>query len=185
MRKSLIPAISAVLIIMFTAPGLSCNSESSVIADIEDKEWMLESHGESGALKAILAGTEVSLTFDSSQGKIRGNAGCNSYFGQYTIDDSELSIGQIAQTEMYCMEPQGVMEQEQDYLGSLQTAKGFQITDGKLRIDCGNKALIFAKQIKFGPVAQLVRAVDSSKWCVHIERYEMNGMNSGKPSGLN
>jgi len=33
-----------------------------------------------------------------------------------------------------------------------------------------------------GPVAQLVRAGDSSqKWCVRVERYEMNGMNSGKP----
>jgi len=33
----------------------------------------------------------------------------------------------------------------------------------------------------FGPVAQLVRAGDSSQWCVHGESHEMNGMNSGKP----
>jgi len=32
-----------------------------------------------------------------------------------------------------------------------------------------------------GPIAQLVRAGDSSKWCVYIEKYRMNGMNSGKP----
>jgi len=35
--------------------------------------------------------------------------------------------------------------------------------------------------VRFGPVAQLVRAGDSSTWCAHTERYEMNGMNSGKP----
>ena len=33
----------------------------------------------------------------------------------------------------------------------------------------------------FGPVAQLVRAGDSSNGAFIIERYEMNGMNSGKP----
>lgn len=33
-----------------------------------------------------------------------------------------------------------------------------------------------------GPVAQSVRAGDSSLWCAHVERHEMNGMNSGKPS---
>jgi len=35
-----------------------------------------------------------------------------------------------------------------------------------------------------GPVAQLVRAGDSSKWCAHVERHGMNGMNSGKPYQL-
>jgi hypothetical protein len=38
-----------------------------------------------------------------------------------------------------------------------------------------------ARMHDFGPVAQLVRAGDSSKWCVHAERHELNGMNSGKP----
>jgi hypothetical protein len=35
-----------------------------------------------------------------------------------------------------------------------------------------------------GPVAQLVRAGDSSKRCVRVARREMNGMNSGKPSRM-
>ncbi len=41
----------------------------------------------------------------------------------------------------------------------------------------------FEKLLEYalGPVAQLVRAGDSSVWCVHAERREMNGMNSGKP----
>ena len=33
----------------------------------------------------------------------------------------------------------------------------------------------------FGPIAQLVRAVDSSKGAPGFERARMNGMNSGKP----
>ena len=53
---------------------------------------------------------------------------------------------------------------------------------GKQREILSSKYLkIIVKIARHGPVAQLVRAGDSSKRCVHIERYEMNGMNSGKP----
>jgi heat shock protein HslJ/predicted secreted protein len=134
----------AVLTAMSATLSLSCKSEKSPQTDnIENQEWVLESRGEPDKLQAVLAGTEITLTFDSPEDEVRGSAGCNSYFGDYTINGNKLSIGQVGHTEMYCMDPQGIMEQEQEYLSALQSAKGFQLTDGKLNIECDNKVLIF------------------------------------------
>ncbi len=112
---------------------------------IEDIDWILESYGEQGNLQSPIAGTQITATFDSAEGQVRGSAGCNSYFGDYQIND-KLSIPVLANTEMYCLEPEGVMEQEYQYLRTLQSAESYQIQDGKLQINCGEQALIYTAQ---------------------------------------
>lgn len=112
---------------------------------IEDVEWVLKSYGPTSSL-APVPGAEITLTFNSSEDEVRGNAGCNSYVGPYTLSDNELSIGQLARTEMYCIEPPGVMEQEARYLDILQDAESFHVTEGKLQINCGEEMLIFVQQ---------------------------------------
>ncbi len=109
---------------------------------LEDKKWVLESYGEQGNLQAVLEGTEITAIFDSSQGQVQGTAGCNTYFADYMVNNN-LSILQIAYTEMYCLEPEGVMEQEQEYLKILQSAESYEIEGGRLRITCGAEVLVF------------------------------------------
>jgi heat shock protein HslJ len=41
------------------------------------------------------------------------------------------------------MEPEGVMEQEQEYLTVLQLAESYEIDGDELRINCGSQVLIF------------------------------------------
>ena len=111
---------------------------------LEDTKWVLQSYGEPGNLKDVLTDTEITAEFVSSEGTVKGSAGCNSYFGSYEIDGSKLSIpGPIGATEMYCAAPEGVMEQEQDYLAVLQLAESYEIDDDELRIHCGSQVLIF------------------------------------------
>ena len=43
---------------------------------------------------------------------------------------------------MYCAEPEGVMELEQDYLANLQLAESYEIDGDELRIHCGSQVLI-------------------------------------------
>jgi len=76
--------------------------------------------------------------FDSAEHEVSGSAGCNSYFGDYEVDGSSLSIPLIGNTEMYCMEPEGVMDQEEQYLQSLRLAESYEVKDGKLRITCSD-----------------------------------------------
>ncbi|MBS3770815.1 MAG: META domain-containing protein [Bacteroidales bacterium] len=55
-------------------------------------------------------------------------------------------IGQMAATEMYCIEPEDVMEQESKYLDILKDAETFDMTDSKLHVNCGEKMLVFVQQ---------------------------------------
>jgi heat shock protein HslJ len=43
-------------------------------------------------------------------------------------------VGPVANTEMYCMEPEGVMDQEMDYLATLATAATYEIDRDTLTI---------------------------------------------------
>jgi heat shock protein HslJ len=120
-------------------------AETPTTGDLEDTKWILESYGEPGSLQSLIAGTEITATFYSAEGEVRGSAGCNSYFGEYQTN-GKLSIPVLAQTEMYCMEPEGVMEQEYEYLRTLSSAESFQIQDGKLQINCGEKILVYTEE---------------------------------------
>ncbi len=110
---------------------------------LEDIMWLLESYGEQGDLQAVLEGTEITAIFDSAEGQVTGSAGCNSYFARYEASGNELSILELAWTEMGCLEPQGILEQETQYLQALQSAESYKIEDGKLQITSGNQVLIF------------------------------------------
>jgi heat shock protein HslJ len=111
---------------------------------LEDTVWVLQSYGAPGNLKDIITGTEITAEFVSSEGTVKGSAGCNSYFGSYEIEGSQLLIpGPIGATEMYCAEPEGVMDQEQEYLAALQLSENYEINDDELTVHCGNQVLIF------------------------------------------
>ena len=144
--------LKSILILLFvifaTLLSLSaCNQVAEDTITIEDTTWFLESYGEQGNLKAVLADTEITAKFESAEGQVKGSAGCNSYFGDYQIDNNTLSFSMMAHTEMYCMDPEGVMEQETEYLRLLSKAKSYEISEGKLRITAGSEILIFnAKQ---------------------------------------
>ncbi|MFC1874276.1 DUF4382 domain-containing protein [Chloroflexota bacterium] len=116
---------------------------------LEDTKWILQSYGETGNLTDVLSGTEVTAEFVSSEGTVKGSAGCNSYFGSYEVEGSQLSIpGPIGATEMYCAEPEGVMDQEQEYLAALQLAESYEIDGDELRINCGNQVLVFSLELE-------------------------------------
>jgi predicted secreted protein len=44
---------------------------------------------------------------------------------------------------MYRLDPEGVMEQEEYYLKTLQSAENYRLEDGKLQISSGNQVLTF------------------------------------------
>ncbi len=133
-----------VMLLLSSMIGLaSCSYGSS----IEDTDWVLQSYGEFGNLKDVLTDTRITAEFVSSEGTVEGSAGCNSYSGSYEVKDSQLSIpGPIAATEMYCMEPEGVMEQERQYLEILQAAKSYSVEDGELQINCGGQVLVYTTE---------------------------------------
>ena len=69
------------------------------------------------------------MAFDD-EGKVTGSAGCNRYFGAYSVDGDSISFGHLAATQMMC--PPEQMEQESRFLEVLGRAERFEESGGAL-----------------------------------------------------
>ncbi len=105
-------------------------------------EWRLTEFGPEGAEAAPVAGSTITLAFDTG-GKLSGSGGCNSYGGDYQADSSMLAIGAVAATLRACADA-GVTEQEQRYLAALETVQDYEITETELTLSYDGGTLRFA-----------------------------------------
>ena len=141
-RTSMLLTLTAVAAIALAA----CAAQEPAPA-LAGRTWVLQSYGQQDDPQDVIEGTEVTATFDSGEGEVTGSAGCNSYFGSYELKGSELSIGPLASTEMWCESPQGVMDQEMAYLAALGAAETAEVEDAELCILCsGGQVLLFNAQ---------------------------------------
>jgi heat shock protein HslJ len=83
-------------------------------------ELVLRSSPDSAAAIPMIPNTTITAKFDGKQ--VAGNAGCNDYNATYEKNGEQLKVGPITTTRKACGEPEGVMEQETDYLSMLQKA---------------------------------------------------------------
>jgi heat shock protein HslJ len=87
---------------------------------------------------------ESSITLRFQDGRMEGSSGCNTYGGDYTLgDDGAFQAGPIEVTEMACLDPQGVMDQEDNYLRILQMANKLVREEDELTIEGGGDTLEF------------------------------------------
>jgi len=90
----------------------------------------------------LLLGTTIDLILEG--GAARGSAGCNSYGAAYSRAGSSMSLDTIAMTEMACLQPAGMMEQESHYLELLTAVRGYRIYGDHLWLETGDgQALVF------------------------------------------
>jgi len=111
---------------------------------LESTSWELEAYGDASGPESLISGTRITLAFDRQLTGASGSAGCNSYGASIQAEDPHINFSQIYQTEMYCLDPPGIMDQENSYLGLLAVAKTYSLDADKLTIYCDNaKVLIF------------------------------------------
>lgn len=116
-------------------------------APLTGTEWTLESYSLDGeAVSSVIAGTTVTATF-SSEGKVTGNAGCNSYGSDYLLDGAKITIEPPISTKMYCGEPEGLMEQENTYLNLLAGVSSHRVEGNRLVLtnEAGTDLLTFVQ----------------------------------------
>ena len=130
--RLLLMALAAIAVL--TACG------GSGAATLQDTAWELESLGGND----LIPGTTITLKFEGEQKS--GSAGCNQYGGGYQASADSLSFGDTFATEMACMEPESVMDQEIAYLTALGTAATYQVAGDRLEVydDAGTQILVFA-----------------------------------------
>jgi heat shock protein HslJ len=96
--------------------------------------WLLNSYNNGkGGMQSVILDTEITADF-SEEGTMSGSAGCNQYNASFEAADGTITIGVAASTEMACMDPEGLMEQELQYLAVLQNAATYTIQDDRLEI---------------------------------------------------
>jgi len=116
-------------IIIFTIVLNACSfSLSSSQDNLDGSVWILTAINNDTAI----IGNPPTLEFEGDI--VSGNAGCNSYGGSYQVRGETISFGPLARTELYCMESEGVMDQEQIYLEILESAQRFELVESVLII---------------------------------------------------
>jgi heat shock protein HslJ len=124
---------------------VGCGSSPAGGPSLDGTQWVLVTLGG----EAMVPDTAPSAEFSADQ--ISGSAGCNSYFGTYEVSGGELSMSDLANTEMWCMEPEGVMDQEQAFLAALASVASYRLADERLELLDGTGGVILIFEPKPAP----------------------------------
>ncbi len=92
------------------------------------------------AVVSLVADTQITAIF-AEDGTLSGTAGCNNYSTTYEVDGDSITIAMGASTMMFCGEPEGVMDQEAQYLAALETAATYTVAGDKLELRTADGAL--------------------------------------------
>lgn len=112
---------------------------------LENTAWELEAYGDASGPAALIPGSRITLAFDQGLTGASGSAGCNSYGAGILVEGSRITFSQIYHTEMFCLDPPGIMDQENSYLGLLAAAKTYSLDTNKLTLYCDNVKILTFK----------------------------------------
>lgn len=118
-------------------------SPNETISNLYIHEWRLVSLSGKKAAKGE-SGHQLSLMFDNEFNKVSGYAGCNRFFGTFTIEQNNIQVSSLGMTRKFCAKKS---ELEASYTRALQQATQYVIEDNNLVLsDKQNKVIaVFSK----------------------------------------
>lgn len=132
--------ISAVLLLLSLVSAGCAGLDRQPAPDLKHTSWTLLSY----AGEPLLPGTVMTAVFEDNQ--VQGTAGCNHYSGSYRLRGNQLTVENLAWTGMACLDPAGIMEQEQQIMKIFATAVQAQREGVRLIITTrAEEILIFEK----------------------------------------
>jgi heat shock protein HslJ len=117
--------------------------EGGKATTLEGTPWQVRAYfsEEKQATVPVIPDTEITAVFELA-GDLTGSAGCNTYTAPYEGSENRVNIGPAAITEMACLEPDGIMAQESQYLAALEMSTTFQIVDNAMQLTTDDGALV-------------------------------------------
>lgn len=116
--------------------------DTALPTNLPGTAWsLLEYSDDTGSIVPVLPGTSTTADFDDG-GILSGSAGCNSYSGSYDVAAKLINIESVSMTEMYCAEPEGIMDQESQYLASLSRAAAYIIVGEAMALLSEDESLV-------------------------------------------
>lgn len=102
-------------------------------AGLESTNWQATgiNNGKGGVVSTATTPLSTALF---AEGQLSGTGGCNQFTATYEIEGDQITIGPAAATRMFCEQPEGVMDQEQQYFEALGRARTFSLTPEKLEL---------------------------------------------------
>ena len=73
-------------------------------------------NGEGGVVSSASTGQATAVFSD---GTVSGTGGCNRFNASYEVKGERISIGPAAATRKFCQQPEGIMDQEQQFFAAL------------------------------------------------------------------
>lgn len=123
------------VIILTACHHKSVPSQGNNNATLENTHWKLTSLS---TMPRGLPALQKEVFLQMKDGKANGHAGCNSYFGSYTINNTTIHFTGIGSTKMFCQ--QG-MDVENNLFASLNTADNYRISGNQLELLKGSEVL--------------------------------------------
>ena len=119
--------------------GVNQNKNMSVNNEIKitDTKWVLETL-EGQKINSLQNGKEVSFTLNTVENRVSGFAGCNNFFGIYTLEEgNRIRFSTMGATRMAC--PEGAFN-ENKYLEIFNLADNYTINGDRLELNIGRRA---------------------------------------------
>ena len=127
---------------LYDADGNAIARFGAISQALEGSSWEVIGYNNGkGGVVSVIIDTEITANF-GEDGQLTGNASCNNYFASYETEGEEITIGPAGSTMMACQEPEGIMEQEQQYLAALETAATYTITGLAMEMRTSEGALV-------------------------------------------
>jgi heat shock protein HslJ len=139
MKRILLFILTTILGLLITAgcsilPGKGSNQ-------LKGTSWRLISYGE----KQPIPGKDMTAKFDSQE--VSGSASCNHYFGSYQVRGDQFSVDGLGWTEMACLDPEGIMEQEQVLMKLFSESTSYSIQGNIMQISTSSGDLLLFEQM--------------------------------------
>jgi len=123
------------------AAGKALATYKAQTQSLDGTSWQVISYNNGNqAVTSVLAGTELTAIF-GTDGNLSGSSGCNTYVGSYKVDGDKITIGPLASTKKFCIDPAGVMDQESQFLAALQSAAAYKMEGNRLELRTQDGAL--------------------------------------------
>ena len=133
------------LSIIFSLLLMSCDETKKVI-DVAGSVQLSGAYTISNIGDDAISDNAPTIIFTAIDKGIKGNTGCNSFFGKYALDLYALTFSDIASTEMACEEPR--MSNENAFLQALRNTGSYAIENNVLTLYSKNDRSVLLKATK-------------------------------------
>lgn len=123
--------LATLSILIFSIIFTSCDETKKVI-DVAGSVQLTGSYTVSAINgKKLVNTTNPTFTMSALDNSFRGTTGCNSVFGNYTIDLYTINFSDLAVSEKFCAEKE-IMKTERDFLDALNNTGSYAMDNGVL-----------------------------------------------------